>query len=352
MCLILIFFYISGCKKEYSSIGDNIIPLNDKIHVNSTYLDSIYAYSDTVGRVYSSNVTKGIAGFTSDPAIGSSTGGFITQFRLSSNGVEFNNTVAAQSFDLILAYNNSYGNPNPFIRFKIYELAEIQDTIYSDYQPDYLPKQIADMYFNKNSLINDTINNNDVSQVLRIPLSLSFAEKILFADDSCLETNSSFLQLIKGLYIKPVKFAAEGMVIFDLASEHTRLELNYIDYSDTSSKSYQFLINSQCIRANLFHHSYFSDLIDTSGTDSLTYLQAMGGVRTIIKFPGIETWKDSGAIAINQAELIIGIDNSSDVINYIPPARIYLYVLLSSNNGRILTDNTYSFGSIVGGNYN
>ena len=55
----------------------------------------------------------------------------------------------------------------------------------------------------------------------------------------------------------------------------------------------------------------------------INYVQPLGGVKTSIRFPYIKNLKSLGNITINKAELIVQIENGSDIFS--PTPKLFLY---------------------------
>lgn len=325
----------------------------------------IVSYSEIEDSVRSDETPSNLLGSFKDPVFGTSSAGFYTQVRLSSNDVNFGTSPVFDSLILSLAYNGYYGDSTVPQKVIIYELGE---DIYRD--SNYYSNR--SFKFNKPELANytffpkpsDSVNVDGEMQApqLRINLNQTLADKLLHnASPDNLANNYNFLTFFKGLYLKTSIAAGNGSILyFDPLSAISKLTLYYHNSTDTTS--YNFVINENCARINTFNHSDYSDanaaLIsqainnDTSLGQTRLYIQAMAGVRTKLQLPNLKNYFDNGKIAINSASLVITLDESDLTINdFTPPARLGLVKL--DENGALYFVSDYNLGSsYFGGYYN
>jgi hypothetical protein len=98
-------------------------------------------------------------------------------------------------------------------------------------------------------------------------------------------------------------------------------------------------------KVNMFSHDYSGarineQLNNVSSNDTLLFVSGMSAAVTHLSFPGLESWLDSTNIVINQAELIVPVEDTllshlnSD--NY--PLRILLYSDYEKGNYQLIYD--------------
>jgi hypothetical protein len=68
----------------------------------------------------------------------------------------------------------------------------------------------------------------------------------------------------------------------------------------------------------------------------LLYLQSMGGVRTVIKFPYLMSWVKNQKIAINDAQLVMKNHNPESILD--PPGNLSLYGITRDGKLTFLPD--------------
>ena len=167
--------------------------------------------------------------------------------------------------------------------------------------------------FSNNVVIGpDTLNPH-----LRIrlsDLSLDFAKNLLNAPADSMASNTSFLNFFKGLYVEAQVAGSGGTIIyFDLLSTLSELTVYYHNIDD-DSLSFSYVINSNCARFGHFSHDYSigdaafkAQVIDKDTTlgKNVCYIQALGGVKTFVRFPNMKNFYSNGNIAVNEARFFL-----------------------------------------------
>lgn len=344
--LALIF---TGCQKDPSELGLNLHPQDDRISGSETDTVTLEAYTINEDSISSDERSLALLGSCSDPVFGRSDASFITQIRLSSTNVSFGTTPTADSIVLYLDYQGYYGDTSALQTVKIYELQSdiyADSTYYSNMNPASLsPLSILDAPFVYSPKPNDT--------TLAIRLNDELAQRFVNTGAENLAGNDAFINWFKGIYIKTDSIFSGGAIIYyNLLSPNSKVTLYYHNDGDTTDKKFDFVINSSCARINLFKHDYsqsqITSLNDSLSNDSLLYLQGMSGTNARIKFPFVSNLKDSSAIAIVKAELIIPVnvyDNTTEV--FPRPSRLLLVSLNSDGNYGFVPDyflGDYYFG--------
>lgn len=215
---ILLFAFITGfafvaCQEKNGSLGMDIIPPNEQITVVSitdkTSSDSYYEKDSPIRVDEPSGV---ILGTLNDPVFGQTTGAIATQLRLISKP-EVNGTSKLDSAVLLVAYRSVYGDT---LTPQTFTVKELNSDLFKD--KAYMSS------FDVSSLASDNIigtgtfkphlsikkNKDTLTQVLRIPVSAEYANKVLSlwdkkTDDGHLvfDDNKYLIQALKGIYIEP-----------------------------------------------------------------------------------------------------------------------------------------------------
>lgn len=343
------FISLLGCKKESNTIGLGVHPPEDKINVNFSDTTTLSVFTVCDDSVSSSNLSLNLLGSYIDPVFGDSKVEFLTQIRLPSDNVNFGNDLTVDSLILYLDYSGYYGDTTTQQEIKVYELIkDINDT--------------TTYYSNFN--VNEFYDTDELAYVSYLPkpndsvfaitfTNSTFIEKInlLFSDSTNPVDNEAFLNIFKGLYISTDKVFSNGAIIYyNLLSSESKMTLYYND-----SLSYDFVIDNECARINLFEHDYsstsfYTHINDTTFEDSVVYIQSMGGVKAKIKFPFISNWLDSCAISINKAELVIKVENNTTDV-YAPPSKLLLTEIIDDEGGIALLDDQFVSEDYFDGNY-
>ncbi|MBI5218548.1 MAG: DUF4270 family protein [Bacteroidia bacterium] len=351
-----------GCKKDPSTIGLNVQPPGDRIISINQNTTNVSAWTFGEEPITSDERTLNLLGCYMDPIFGKSSASIVTQFRLSSSNVSFGAITKIDSVVLSLAYCRRYGDtlsPQKRQRIKVFGLIrghekpiKVSDTLYSNFPVNNYTdstKKYADIF------LTHSISSSD--SVLRIKLDTLLADAILRTDATNLVTPDLFSEYVfQGLYIYSDSLSPGAFIMyFNLLSSKTKLSLYY----NGSTTPYNLVINNYCARATLFQHNnttapFYSYKNDTTSVNNdktdYVYTQSMGGVRTKLKFPSLSTWKDSGNIAINKAELLLKVDEVS-IGCYEPPTRLLL--LAVDQNGKYkFVDDYLKNKKYFGGYYN
>jgi hypothetical protein len=290
--------------------------------------------------------------------------------RLESDAPTFGINPVCDSIILSLVYEKVYGDTTTRQTVKVYELAKdiyYDSTYYSNREFLTTGTPLGVKTFVPDAHDSITIKGTPDSGIyvpqLRIPLSLSLGQRIFNAvGTTSLSDNTKFPIFFKGLYLTSTSSSGEGSIMsFDLLNG-SKVTLYYHNSSDTLKHIYTFVIDNYCARINHFDHSKFqyansylkSEIFgDTSKGKNVLYLQSMAGLKIRILYPYIRNLKKYGKIAINKADLIVDVDDSTDVSTskYAPP---YELVLVDEKNGviRFLTDLTSGGVTYFGGIYN
>jgi hypothetical protein len=362
---VLMIFVITACNK-YNDLGMELLPSTDLLIVNNSVLkDDISAFTFREDSVSTTNSTNSLLGSINDPVFGNTTINFATQFRIQAFPRYGTNPEVDSTF-LYLYYKTIYGDTVTTQRIKVYELNQ---PIYSDvtdpsggtseftyYQNVDLKSMASTQMIGQLDFIpsirRDSATNDTLFQVLKIPIDISLAEKLVFADSLNLINNDAFLNYFKGLLIESERLeSGKGTILsLEAASSGTFSGSALVVYynndenkadttPDTLNRAYY--ITEFSTRVNQITHDYsttvfYNNLNSETHKDSLIFIQTMGGLESKILIENLSTWRDSVVISgndtipygINKAELIFEVDTAlSDVLNYPPPKQLlFTYV--------------------------
>ena len=317
--LVLAFLLIT-CKDDKNSLGLDIQPPNDKLNVFTVDTTAVIAYSQIVDSVKTDETSLTLLGSMVDPVFGSSTASFYTQFRLSQTAFDFGITPFPDSLVLALDYEDFYGDSTSAITVRVYELAEqilIDSVYYSNQTLETMSTLLAEKTFVPNFTDSIAVLGDTLAPHLRINLSdltYSLAMKLLNAPADSLDNNTSFLNYFHGLYITAEPANSGGAIIyFDLLSSLSAMTLYYHN-GGGDSLDYSYVINSNCARFGSFTHDYtladasFKAQVldkDTTLGKNICYVQALGGVKTFVRFPELKNFYTDGKIAVNEARFFL-----------------------------------------------
>jgi hypothetical protein len=339
-----IVLFIVSCEKDVSEIGLNIQPGSDQIN---TFCDTIpvETFTLTEEHIVSDERSLSPLGSYLDPVFGFVKADFATQLILSSSNADFSGEVqTADSLVLFLNYSDYYGDTTTAHQLHVYELLT---SIYKD------SSYYSDLRFEASELselASLSFSPTPSDSILAIHMPVSLMNRLLDSDASSFSSNANFIEFFKGIYVTTEDQLMDASIVYmDLLSSDSKMTLFYND-----SSSFDFLINSDCARINMFDHNYSlgnsefnSSLNDTINPNTLSYTQCLSGPKIKINIPELTNWNDSVRIAINMAQLIITI---SEDAQFAPPPRLSLVAINDNGLNEFLTDykvNSSYFGGTL-----
>jgi hypothetical protein len=353
----------TSCKDEDNNLGLNIQPPGDKLNVVSTDTTSVIAYSQIADSVKTDETSLSLLGSLLDPVFGKSTASFYTQFRLSKSAHDFGTTPYPDSLVLSLDYAACYGDTAAAMTIKVYELADkiyIDSTYFSDQSVNIKSSLLAQKTFTPDFSSNVVIGKDTLNPHLRINLNSLTSElafKLLGAPADSMADNTSFLNFFYGLYVTVEPVNSGGSIIsFDLISALSEMTIYYHNATSDSLK-FEYVINSSCARFGNFTHDYslgdpaFKAQVldkDTSLGKNICYVQALGGVKTFVRFPHIRDYYANGKIAVNEARLFVYANEPDAELDV---ASTLVLVSKDADSGYTITQDQLNGASYFGGFY-
>ncbi len=338
--VVLSVLLVSSCNKKPEQIGLELLESEQKF-VGTDTAFIVSAYSTVEDSVITDETSLNLLGSMITNTFGKTTTSFYTQIRLSTVSPDFGDNPVADSAVLTLVYNGYYGNILTQQHLTVYKVTEdfyLDSSYYSNSYIEYDSLQeLSDFYYvpNPENIIVDSV---EVPGRLRIPLNDYFSGPMLDPDNyENFTDKDKFVDFFKGLYIKSeIQSSWTGSVgailYFDLLDANSNVQLYYHNDS-VDSLSYTFNINLNSARVGRFIHDYsmskdetFKQMIingDTSLGSEKLYLQSLGGVKTLLSFPGLSDWVQSDIVTVNEAKLILPVVSS--VEDYGVPGSLVLF---------------------------
>jgi hypothetical protein len=354
---------LTTCKKEENELGLNLQPPGDKLNVKSTDTTTVVAYSLLADSVKTDETSVSLLGSILDPVFGKTTASFYSQFRLSLPAYDFGTTPYPDSLVLTLDYNGIYGDSTSPMTVKVYELEDqlfIDSAYFSNESKAVMSTLLAQKTYTPNLTDSVTVDGEKVAPHLRINLSSitnELALKLLAAPADSMASNTSFVNYFHGLYIAAEPTMAGGSIVyFDLMSVVTGLSMYYHNALSDSLR-FDYVINSSCARFGNFTHDYsladpaFKAQVldkDTSLGQNTCYVQALGGVKTFLRFPHIKDYYANGKVAVNEARFFLYADESEPGLT---PANTLVLVNRTADSSYTITQDQLEGTSYFGGFY-
>lgn len=369
--LLLAMAAAAGCHKPDEDLGLDVLPEGSALGTVITDTARIVAWTIRPEAGKTSALSRCVLGSYLDPDIGLVTAGLVTQVRLSTNVVGPADTVTrmCDSLVLSLAFDpTSYGYGNRDAQgFRVFRLDQdlSLDSVYkSDDVPTSIPVDLLAGPRNEYAIDpfqGPVINGDTLSPQLRLPLKKELGQEFLTRWGGAeLADNSGFLSYFKGLLVIPSADATtpyqQAALYFNLLDPDSKLTLYYHTPADTLS--FDFIINSSSVRYSIsrFDHDRALQptlpqaLQDTSIGQQHVYLQALGGLRTELRFPGLENYRSAGFGALSKAELILPVEGNYYPL-YPPPSQVFVFRKDDEGHDAAIPDQIPTSNQ-VGGFYN
>lgn len=367
ICLLILVF--TNCKKEENIVGMDLQPGSDILKLNVSDTSTIFAYAQKEDKIATNNTSLSLLGYVSDPIFGNTEASIYSQFRLSVNNLNFGTGAEIDSLVLTLSYDGFFGDTlNPFI-IKVYELNQALETSKTYYNTSSVGHNATNLteaplyycYPKPNSISKDTLQKKPV---VRIPLQKDYGRNKFIAksNGSELANNEAFLNYFKGLYICAENVNNTGSIIYlNMLDANSCLTLYYHN-NEKNGLKHNFIIKDSSIyfySANHFNYANANPSLkkqiidlDYSETDKQLYLQASGGVKTLISFPYIKQSFNDKKVAIHKAELVITRSDDDYAVFFQPTALDMYYKKDTSTTTAYYLPDFLIGADYFGGGYN
>jgi len=361
---ISLILLMASCSKPAGLIGVVVQPEDSKLKVGYTDTVTVRTYSRGEDTVRTDKLSTSQLGSNMDPVFGHTTAGLFVQFRLEDVGHSFGGQSAqVDSLVLYLAYANYYADTNTSQTIHAYEMGEriYVDSIY--YSNIDMPIGIIDFAnFEYTPRPHDTlfINGDSIPSIQRIDLmaNTELAEYLIKAPAEDMDDNEEFYDYFKGLYLVTSQVSEGGAIIsYNVLSPFSKMTLYYHN-EDADSLSFDYTITTDCATANKYFHDHSTGNIsfrlqvvegDTLLGRQNIYVQGLGGVSSIIKFPFIKEWNKLGIVALNEAKLILS--GSEDDPLWRAPQQLSMAEIQDDGSYGFLVDQVEETDLYFGGDY-
>ncbi len=356
---------LTSCTKKPGLVGTKLLP-DSSLNVFFTDTSAIRTYSVPVDTTITDHKSVVYVGSIKDPVFGTTTAGFYAQLIQIITYNRFGTNPKPDSLVLQLAVDSVYGDTTQPMTLHVYEIdGDIYNnkTYYSNSSTTVFPTDYGNYTFyphNRDTIVlsaGDTLKN-----VIRINLtkfSNALAEKLMQTDTTSLDSNNLFKQYFKGLYVTATPVNSGGaMGAFFPISSKTMLTLYYHNDS-TDSLQFHYGISDSCALFNRYEHNFstgspeFVKQIlqkDTTLGQQQFYIQGLGGIEAMIKFPNIKNFARMGSkISIDEAKLVLP---GAEVSPYLgEPSSLSLIQVVTDSTYRVLNDQLIEGGTFFGGGY-
>lgn len=364
--VLLFVLIISACKKDPYEVGVDLLPATDTLNLQQSDTASLIAYSELQDSIRTDKTSTFLLGSILDPVFGISTASFYSQFRFVKESYDFGENPVLDSVVLALQYYGIYGDSNTYQTVRVYEVSQILDaekSYYSNQSAGIYPVMLASKTFRP--AIHDSVRVYTKKTVPHLRINLNqysnyFGNKIISTPASILADNNNFVEYMRGLYIESAPTSYSGALIqFKPVSAYSKIIVYYHNTSVGDSLSCELVITTASARFNhIDHHQYldanpdFKQQVlnhDTTLGKTRLYLQGLGGVRIKVRLPFLSDFSKKGAIAVNNALLVL--KNITADTSLAPPPGLTLMQIDSTGNYSFLIDENEG-PEYFGGTYN
>ncbi|MFZ1693516.1 MAG: DUF4270 family protein [Flavobacteriales bacterium] len=366
---LLILGVLGGCRKPDADLGNGLLP-GDPL---ATEVEDVqlHAFTRADTNFRSSSLSRQLLGSFVDPRFGFTRAGIVTQVRLSASSIGSPTGLIADSIVLALAFdgaNYGYGNMDAQ-EFQVHELDE-RLSIDSIYRSDRVPQVVGpDLLQGRGRvkpepLRKQYIMGDSALPQLRLRLSDALAQRFLLAFGTpSLTTSDAFLDFFKGLYITVTNNGQApyqgGLLYFNLISAPSKLTLYYRDQNSSSpdlTRALDFPINSNAVRYTTVEHDQalattnevLLALSDTISPSSVVYVQALAGLRTVVRMPSLIDYRGQSKV-LAKAELVLTVDGTN--YPYYPPPSLLVPFRRNESGGEAFLPDLIGGIGALDGNY-
>lgn len=374
LAVVMLATLLLACRKPEEDLGLDLLPAEELGSGVETVAVRAFTRADTAIRT--SGLTRQLLGSYLDPQFGLSRVGTVFQLRMLVNNVgvgQDTSGLVADSVVLALPFDGStlpYGGTDAQV-FQVFEVTEdlSVDTLYhTDRMPAHDPLQdlvalrggaLRPQYVQRPVILGDTL----VPQ-LRIRLDQTLAERFVnsFGQPQFV-SDEAFRSFFKGVYVTVNNGAQlpfqQGILPLNLLSTAAKLTLYYrntlVDPAATLTLDFPIGQNSMRYtvverdRNQALEPGLLEALADTSAPAQRTYIQALGGLRTGLRFPGLVPGAYADRI-VARAILVVPIAGSFNP-DLQPPAQLFAFRRSSAGTDVFLPDQLQGTG-VVDGTYN
>lgn len=344
----VLFLFLYSCEEPPSDIGIGFKLPDQRMSVYESDTITVTGLVYTMDSIRGDDPVYSLLGERLDPVFGTAKASVVTQLRLSDR-FEPGEGARVDSIFLILMKKDVYGDENAMMHLTVrqsFNTIFLDSTYYSNYNVhDSLGTEIL-----------GSVDYLAGDSVIKIALDTSFGNWLI-SDPDALVSQAAFQSHFKGLYLESENISGGegGITVVDLLSFGSGVAMFYSN-NVTDSLRFEFEINSQTARISIFEHDYTTadeatkiHHLDDGIQDTVIYVQGMSGVFTKLSLPYFETWRDSMPMAINMAEFIIELnDTTTSALEGNPPADAY-DLLLKDEEGKFSLPLDVTFGEDYSG---
>jgi hypothetical protein len=323
--------FLASCDTP-KEIGNDLF----SVEVGLNYSDTVTVKSSTVliDSIYTGSPGTLLLGNFNHPVLGVTEAAFYTQLA-NIDTLFAKPTSVYDSLSMRLVYAGFQGDTTKTQTLSVYRLLDSL-SLKTNYFANSTIRSDAALLglhtFNPRPIRTKAMNGDSVKfDTLRFRMSDTFGRELLskYADAKVAAGDKGFRDYFPGMLFKPM--ASSTGAILNFTPSFSRMTLyfhnpgdakNYqIDYYFSLSNSFQpeFLARFNQIKSTksgpLAALKNPGDIVSSTATSGLTYIQAGTGLSTKIEFPYLMNLKGNRNVAVNKAELVLTAADNIDLQN-------------------------------------
>ena len=353
-------FFLVACERGNGSIGSGKF-VDERPELGEKLTFPVVSYSIGWDSVSTKNPSQVTLGNYDDPVFGRTNASFVSRILLSKSSHDFGQGTVCDSVKVRIAYSGYYGVEGDNIHLEVSPVSsEIIDSI-----PYYSNGSINHGSPIVDTLIilapRDTVFNGVDELVGYLTFDADpayFQENIFDAavnGESHFSDNADFVKEVPGLWFRDIGTGSTIAGYFNLEATGSLIELYYhTGVDDTVAKIFDLTFGQNfsdpSLSYNLFSNDYSTasfdiDIMDTVNGEVLTYVQGGSGVRSYLKFPGLDSLICK-EYSINRADLSFDVLQGTAGLYRFPSSIIVIQDLDSTQ--QLIKDYTSAINSTGG----
>jgi hypothetical protein len=323
--------FLASCETP-KEIGDDLF----SVEVGLNYSDTITVKSSTVliDSIYTGSPSVLLVGSYNHPVLGTSEASFLTQ--ISNIDTLFaKETSVYDSLTLRLVYAGYQGDTTKAQTLSVHRLLDslsLKTNYFANSTLRTDPAILGRHTFNPRPIRTKAMNGDSAQfDTLRFRMSDAFGRELMskYVDKDVAAGGKAFRNYFPGMLFKSTASSAGAIINFNPGFSRMTLyfhnpgeaKMYNIDYYFSLSNLYtpELLARFNQIKSiksgPLAALQKPGDLVPSTRTNGLTYVQAGTGVSTKIEFPHLLNLKGNRNVAVNKAELVLTAPDNIDLIN-------------------------------------
>jgi len=302
-----------GCKKNSTSIGDNLQPEGDLLHAQVTDSIGIEATTERVDSLRTDLFANMLVGNYADPVFGAVKCRGALQFSPDLTLPEVPSGIHVYETSLSLAYQaEAYGNNDPMY-FVVQELSErlyLDSAYFNNHSVSRLQQNL--IVPGQETQIRRAeyapIPGAETREYLTLPLVNTFGNELL-SNRGALTSFDSLNSVFNGLLISSLTTGGRVLHFSTIDSKIT-VKYRYQKGGQSHLGEYVFSFTSDCEAFTIIDHQHQGGSLaalasnQELGADTYAYLQSGGGTRVRINIGDVR-WLQRPGVIINKAELVL-----------------------------------------------